>query len=502
MPGQGNTLLTRLQAQNPRIVEAILAVAQAVQTIEPSPALSSPHALLVGGFVRDLLLHLSPTDADIEVYGVEPSVLETLLHQHFPDRVNLVGRAFGVFKISLGDGYELDIALPRRESKTGLGHKDFAVEGDPRLDPKEAARRRDFTINAILFDPLTGEVIDPWHGVADLETRILRVVDADHFGEDPLRVYRAVQFAARFELTMEEHTVRLLRTMVERGELDHLPSERVTEEWRKLLLKSVFPSTGLVYLRNLGILEKYFPELQTLIGVEQDPEWHPEGDVWIHTCMVVDRAADIIRQQPFSKEERLHIMLGALCHDLGKPATTELAPKQGVMRIRSLGHEAAGVEPTKLFMARFCFGEDATHAAMMAAREHLKPGMLRLQATKEQWSPAKYKNVVRKLLQRIHPMSWRVLLAISEADYRGRTLPKADDPIYEDGVMFAQAAEELETDGSSLQPLLRGEDLMALGVKAGPRIGELIRMTENERDEGRITTRDEALKFVKDFLKQ
>ncbi len=498
---QGQPLLTRLQAQNPLIVEAILAVARAVQATD-SPIPSPPRALLVGGFVRDLLLHLSPTDADIEVYGLEAAAVEPLLNTLFPGQVNLVGRAFGVFKISLGDGYELDVALPRRESKTGVGHKDFAVEGDPALDPKEAARRRDFTMNAILFDPLTGELIDPWNGVEDLRTSTLRMVDADHFGEDPLRVYRAVQFSARFHLTIEEHTVRVLRNMVERGELDHLPPERITEEWRKLLLKAEFPSTGLVHLRELGILEKYAPELQATVDVEQDPEWHPEGDVWIHTCMVVDRAADIIRQQDFSKEERLHIMLGALCHDLGKPATTELAPKQGVMRIRSLGHEAAGAEPTKSFMARFCFGEDATHAAIMAAREHLKPGMLRLQAGKEHWSPAKYKNVVRKLLQRIHPMSWRVLLAISEADYRGRTLPKADDPTYEDGEMFARAAEELEVEGSPLQPLLRGEDLMALGVKAGPRIGELIRMTENERDEGRITTKEEALSFMKEFLKR
>ncbi len=499
---QRATLQTHLEKQNPRLIEAIFALAQAVKDIPVTIPSSPPRALIVGGFVRDLFLSLFPTDADIEVYGVESSTLEHLLQRLFPGRVNFVGRAFGVFKISLGDGYELDVALPRRESKTGVGHKDFAVEGDPALDPKEAARRRDFTINAILLDPLTGEVIDPWHGMADLEARILRVVDAEHFGEDPLRVYRAVQFAARFELTMEEQTARLLKTMVERGELDHLPPERVTEEWRKLLLKSVFPSTGLVYLRDLGILEKYLPELQTLIGVEQDPEWHPEGDVWIHTCMVMDRAAEIIRRTEFTKEERLQIMLGALCHDLGKPSTTELVPKQGVMRIRSLGHEAAGTEPTKSFMARFCFGEDMTHAAVMAAREHLKPGMLRLQAEREQWSPAKYKNVVRKLLQRIYPMSWRVLLAISEADYRGRTLPKADDPVYEDGAMFAKAAEELETDGSSLQPLLRGEDLMALGVKAGPRIGELIRMAENERDEGRITTKQEALSFIKSSLQR
>lgn len=500
----GSNLLHHLHQQDPRLVEAVQRIESRVRQLKKSTDHAHghvPRALLVGGFVRDLLLNLSPTDADIEVYGVEATPLESLLHELFPGRVNLVGRAFGVFKISLGEGYEIDVALPRRESKTGAGHKDFAVEGDPRLDPKEAARRRDFTINAILFDPATGELLDPWNGVDDLEKHVLRVVDADHFGEDPLRVYRAVQFAARFDLMVEHETMELLRAMVARRELDHLPIERVTEEWRKILLKALKPSIGLKLMRELGIINLYYPELQAMIGVEQDPEWHPEGDVWVHTLMVVDRAAQICRREAFSTENCLHIMLGALCHDFGKPATTELAPKQGVMRVRSLGHEAAGTEPTRQFMERFSFGADAAHAAIMAAREHLKPGMIRLQASKDGWSPAKYKNVVRNVLRRIHPLSWRILIAVAEADYRGRTLKKADDPIYEDGEMFRKAVQELEAEGPPLRPLLQGEDLLALGITTGPRMGELIRLVENARDEGEVRTKEEALALVKGFLK-
>jgi tRNA nucleotidyltransferase (CCA-adding enzyme) len=189
--------------QHPQLVEAVQSIVYRVSSIEHT---GSIRALIVGGFVRDLLLGLSPTDADIEVYGIEANALEALLNELFPGQVNLVGRSFVVFKIGLGEGYEIDLALPRRESKTGVGHKDFAVEGDPSLDPREASRRRDFTINAISFDPQTGALIDPWNGVQDLEAKILRVVDANHFGEDPLRVYRAVQFAARFELTVETAT--------------------------------------------------------------------------------------------------------------------------------------------------------------------------------------------------------------------------------------------------------------------------------------------------------
>lgn len=472
----------------PSLLDAILKLTQAVRS-------RLPHAgcLLVGGFVRDLLLGLSPTDADIEVYGVDVETLERLVQELFPGRVHLVGRAFGVFKIRLDDEYELDVALPRHESKTGHGHKDFAVQGDPLLDPAEAARRRDFTINAIMMDPLTGELVDPWHGQQDLEKRILRVVDVHHFGEDPLRVYRAVQFAARFELTLEAETLATLKAMVAAGELDYLPAERVTEEWRKLLLKAEKPSIGLKLMRELGIIKKYYPELQALIGVEQDAEWHPEGDVWVHTCMCVDAAAKLLHYSTTPLLHSIQVMLGALCHDLGKPSTTALAPKNGVMHIRSLGHEQAGIEPTKTFLRRFTFGEDVERAAVVAANDHLKPGMLWMQQQKGQLTPEQYRNAVRKTIRRIQPVSARVLVAVAEADFRGRTLPESSAPVYEPGAMFMRVVEELEAAGEPLKPLLRGEDLLVLGVSPGPTMGRIIRAVEEARDRGEVKTKEEAL---------
>lgn len=479
------------------IYAAVLRLVEHCNTLDLS---TKPCALVVGGFVRDLLLNIEATDADIEVYKIEAGQLEKILNELFPERVNVVGRAFGVFKIALEAGYELDVALPRRESKIGVGHKDFRVDGDPNLSPNEATRRRDFTINAILFDPQTGKLIDPWNGIQDLQNGVLRMVDEHHFGEDPLRVYRAVQFAARFHLTVEARTLDVLRKMVKEDALEHLPAERVTEEWRKLLLKSDKPSIGLEIMRELGIIKKYYPELDTLIGVEQDPEWHPEGDVWIHTLMSVDVAAKIVRRAKFDERECLQIVLGALCHDLGKASTTRLAPKQGVMRLRSLGHEEAGVEPTRTFCQRLCFGNDINHAAIMAAQEHLKPGMLNRAATKENWSEDRYANAVRKLLKRIHPVSWQVLASVAEADYRGRTLAVSSAPHYTDGERLEATVKKYRLDQTALRPLLEGRDLAALGVTSGPSMGELIRAVEHARDQGEITTKQEAIEFVKDKL--
>lgn len=489
-----NSLKERFAKQHPPLVEAILKLAETVKAHE------SARALLVGGFVRDLLLDLSPTDADVEVYGVEAETLEKILADLFPGRVNLVGRAFGVFKIPIDQGYELDVALPRRESKTGTGHKDFAVVGDPSLDPKEATRRRDFTVNAILFDPLTNDIIDPWDGEKDVKDGLLRMVDANHFGEDPLRVYRAVQFAARFEFTIEPTTFDLLRSMIAKGELVHLPPERITEEWRKLLLKAKRPSIGLELMRTLGIIERDYPELQAMIGVEQDPEWHPEGDVWTHTLMCLDAAAKLAQSDAFTQTERLQITLGTLCHDLGKPSTTAIAPKQGVMRIRSLGHEDAGVIPTETFCARLRFGEDVNKGAVMGAREHLKPGILNRAAKKDGWTETQYTNAVRKLLKRIHPISWRVLVAISEADHRGRTLPDAQAPGYPDGERLAETIRKHHLDESPTKPLLSGEDLAALGISPGPEMGRIIRIIEDARDKGDVQTKNDAVKMAKNLI--
>ncbi|HEX6187859.1 MAG TPA: hypothetical protein VFZ40_07250, partial [Pyrinomonadaceae bacterium] len=277
------------------IPSQVLEIARAVRA-------EGGRALLVGGCVRDELMGQRPKDWDLEVYGIPPARLRELLDQF--GSVNVVGEAFTVYKL----GAHLDVSLPRRERKTGPGHRGFFIEGDPSMSVEEAARRRDFRINAILQDPLTQEILDPFNGRDDLSSKLLRVVSPDTFPEDSLRVLRAAQFAARFEFELEPQTVELCRSI----DLSDLPAERVWGELEKLLLRARRPLIGLKWLRELGEVDQLFPELKALIDVPQEPEWHPEGDVWIHTLLTVDRARESIDDLPYAKQ--VTVMLAALAH--------------------------------------------------------------------------------------------------------------------------------------------------------------------------------------------
>jgi tRNA nucleotidyltransferase (CCA-adding enzyme) len=484
-------LLKRLEKGPNALTDGIRRLAERVQKMPGG------RALLVGGMVRDLVRDLPVTDGDVEVYGVPAAALRELLEELFSGRVHDVGRAFSVYKVTLDDTHGLDVSLPRRDSKTGKGHKGFEVVGDPTMTVEDAARRRDFTVNAMLMDPLTGEILDPFHGLDDLANGVLRAVDPNTFVDDPLRVYRALQFAARFGLAPDEETKKLLAGMVSRGDLDELPKERVTEELRKLLLKAERPSIGFQLARELGIIERDYPELRALVGTPQELEWHPEGDVWIHTMMVLDQAAKIIRRPDWPEPSRfigaICVMLGALCHDLGKPATT----KEMDGRIRSLEHEAAGEAPAKSLLARWTFGADAEHAALMVAKDHLKPGMLLRELEKGRMTDEQYVNAVRRLLKRIAPLHWRAYLAACEADYRGRGIPGIADGPYEAGDRFTDTVLTHHLDEAPTKPLLRGEDLLALGIKPGPEMGRIIAEIEEARDRGDIRTREEALRLAK-----
>src|ERR1044072_5493881 len=284
-------------------------------------------ALLVGGCVRDELMGKQPKDWDIEVYGIEPARLRELLDRFGP--VNLVGEAFTVYNL----GAHVDVSLPRRERKPGRGHRAFFIEGDPEMSIKEAASRRDFTINAILKDPLTNDILDPFDSQTGIKRKPLSAVSPDSFSEDSLRVLRAAQFAARFEFDIEPATVALCRSI----DLTDLPAERIWGEIEKLLLRSRKPYLGLQWLSKLDATRQLFPEIQALAGCPQDPEWHPEGDVEVHTYLAVNRARELIDDLPYPRQ--VTVMLATLCHDFGKPATTAFI--EG--RMRSREHEQGGV---------------------------------------------------------------------------------------------------------------------------------------------------------------
>jgi tRNA nucleotidyltransferase (CCA-adding enzyme) len=488
---------TLLPKQNPHLVEAAELVARVVQEHAPNPQYSNaPRAFIVGGFVRDTLRGAVSPDLDMEIFGISPEDLTALLEQTFPGRVFAVGSAFGILTVALANGLHFDVALPRRESKVGKGHRGFEIESDPGMDLTEAARRRDFTVNAMSADPLTGELFDAFNGQTDLRDRILRATDLERFPDDPLRVWRAVQLSARLNFSVEPATLKLLQTMVQHGDLAELPKERITEEFRKLLLLAEQPSIGFELMKQIRMLAG-FPELNALEETPQEPEWHPEGDVWIHTKMVVDVAAQIIRDpsRNLIHDEPLEIMLGALCHDLGKPPTTNILDG----RIRSRGHEEAGVLPTKTLLGHFSFSEKTVRAVASVVADHLKPRMLLHSKERGELTEAQYIDAVRRLLKRLRPASWRVLIATAEADYRGRGIEAAERVDVASALMQKTILEH-DLDRASQEMLLQGQDLLDLGVPAGPLVGKLLERIEDARDNGQISTREQAIDFARELI--
>jgi tRNA nucleotidyltransferase (CCA-adding enzyme) len=438
-------------------------------------------ALVVGGWVRDRLRGHPSKDIDLEVFGIPRDRLGALL-QPF-GRVEAVGQSFPVYKVvahgARGEN-AIDVALPRRESKAGRGHKGFHVTGDPFMSIQEAARRRDFTINAIAWDPLTEAYEDPFGGRADLERRLLRAVDLATFGDDSLRVLRAVQFAARFEFTLEEATAALCRRMP----LDDLPAERVWGELEKLLLAAGRPSIGLVLALDLGVVDALLPELRPLVGCEQEPDWHPEGDVWTHTLMVADTARAL--NGDLDRPRLITIMLGALCHDLGKPATTEVIDG----RIRSMNHEEAGVAPTSSLLDRLNIhtieGFDVRTQVLGLVAHHLKPGMFYKAAQVGD-------SAFRRLAQKV---DLELLARIARADCLGRT-GEFDCSAMD---WFLERARALGVEHQPPAPLLLGRHLLALGLSPGPKVGEILKQVYEKQLDGQVSTIDEAIEEAKRLL--
>jgi tRNA nucleotidyltransferase (CCA-adding enzyme) len=449
------------------IPEKVLELARQVQ-------LAGGRALLVGGCVRDQLMGAQPKDWDVEVYGVEPARLRALLERF--GRVDAVGEAFTVYKV----GNDLDVSLPRRERKSGRGHRAFVIEGDPAMTIEEAAKRRDFTINAILEDPLTGEIIDPSGGRDDLKNKTLRAVSADTFIEDSLRVLRAAQFAARFEFDVEPETVKLCRSI----DLTDLPRERIWGEMEKLLLRAQHPSIGFKWLEEFGAFDQLFPELKALIGVPQQKEWHPEGNLDVHTWLVVDRAREMIDDLPYPKQ--VTVMLAALCHDFGKPATTKF--EEG--KIRSRGHEEAGVAPTETFLERLNIhtldGYDVRSQVIALVRDHLKPG--EFYKKRDEVGDGAFRRLARRC-------ELELLYRVSKADSLGRNadwIPREQWFTAEAQDWFIERAHELDVQERAPAPILMGRHLIEMGIKPGPRMGEITRAIYEMQLDGRVRTLEEA----------
>ena len=413
-------------------------------------------ALFVGGSVRDGLLQRSPRDIDIEVLGLDLDELEAIL-QRF-GRCHRVGRGFQVIKLS-----SLDI--------------DFSVAEHPDLDFAQAARRRDLTINSMAMDPLSQELLDPHSGRTDLAQGMLRATDADRFGEDPLRVLRGMRIAA--ELKMRVHP-DLMRLCGEQS-LAEVAAERIFSEFSRLLLFSPQPSIGLVLLEDAGLL-RFFPELDALRNVPQDPRWHPEGDVWIHTLMCIDRAAEMRE----GESEDAPLMWATLCHDLGKPERTRIEEGE----IRSLGHDIKGSELSGRFLGRLQAPSMLIGQVAALVRYHLAPALYIAQEA----GPRGYRRLARRLGQA--GASLDLLERLARADHFGRTTPDAETRTFPAGKAFLEKAEAYSVAQSPMVDTVHGRHLIARGLQPGRKFGEILDQCRSIQDETGETDPDIILDQV------
>lgn len=435
--------------------------------------------ILVGGCVRDYFLDLPIKDYDVEVFGIENiENLEKNLCKF--GKVNIVGKSFGVLKFVYGE-HEYDFSLPRTETKSSAGHKGFDVVYNGKMDFKSAAIRRDFTINAIGYDMVSDEVLDPFNGLTDIKRKIVRCVSKDTFAEDPLRVYRAAGFCARFEFRIDKETLILCKDMVKKDEFVSLPKERIFAEFKKILLKSPKPSVGFELLRQMGVVN-YFPELYNIIDIPQSHIHHPDGDVWMHTMMVIDEMAKL---KSGDEKLDLKLMLAALCHDFGKAIHTQIDGE----KIRAIGHEKAGIELIKDFLYRLTNEHDFIRSILPLVEYHLVPSMY-------------FKNKVKD--KTIRFLSTKVniseLLILSRANFLGSTTTEALSGVYEAGDWMEKKAKELGVLHGPPKCFLQGRDLIESGLEPSKYFGEILDKIYEKQLSGEIKSKEDAFLYLSKII--
>ena len=477
------TTTTNLSARPVLELGADRATTRALADLADAVTRAGGRAVVVGGAVRDLVaVRLgrktgAVKDIDVEVFGLDPHILLELLTAR--GQVDVTGAAFQVLKVPVqGAAHPLDVSVPRREETVGSGHRDFLVTADPTMSFKDAARRRDFTIGAMGFDPLTGELLDPYGGMADLTAGILRHV-SEAFDEDPLRALRAARMAARFALTVETSTVQRCQALAARA--DALPSERIWDELAATIAQAPKPGEFFRVLDQIGWVE-VFSEVAALRGVEQDPTWHPEGDAFVHTMHVLDYWSE--HERTSNPEDDLIVAIAALCHDLGKAMTTEHI--EG--RWRAHGHEAAGEAPTIAMLHRL--GQVRLAAAVVPlVVNHLAPVQLHAADATDR--------AVRRLSTRVSRLD--LLTAVSVADAGGRP-PLEPTRAIEAREWLLDAAERLGVTRSAPVKLARGEHLIALGLKPGPIFRQLLDTVYDAQLDGEVTSEEQAEALLKDLI--
>ncbi len=427
--------------------------------------------LIVGGFVRDSLLGVPSKDVDIEVYGMSVDAIVAALAPHFS--LDVVGKSFGVIKID----NEIDVSVPRRESKIGMGHRDFKIDPDPNMSVEDAAARRDFTINSMAMRE-DGSVVDPFNGRRDLLLPVLRAT-SKAFEEDALRVLRAMQFAARFAGPIADRNTMEMAVKMS-AEFVHLPKERIWEEWKKFATKGVSALYGFLVLTETGWIE-HFPELRAMIGVPQDPEWHPEGEVWTHTVMVVQEAIDIAIREQLGDEDRMVLFFAALCHDMAKPATTRMEGG----RWRAKGHCEQGADVAESFLIRIGAPKWLIDQVKPLVIEHLVHA-----------AGAPTDRAVKRLARRLHPANINMLSMLIESDHSGRDpLPKGNPFL-----PWIEVANRLSLNNSQPVAIIQGRHMISLGALPGPNMGKILKEAFEAQLDGIFVDESTGLEWLKERL--
>ncbi|MDR0595248.1 MAG: HD domain-containing protein [Puniceicoccales bacterium] len=433
----------------------------------------------VGGCVRDALLNIAVTDFDIEVFGLTFERIEEILKPHFKFTVQKCklsdGASFCVIKIS---GFSIDISVPRIETKIGPKHTDFQVQQLRKCSLVEAANRRDFTINAIYFDVFNNRICDPCGGVADLSKKILRNV-SDKFSEDPLRVLRGMQFAARFSMTPSKSIVQLANALTPK----ELSPERIFCEWRKLILLGVKPSRGLYFLKNCGWTQ-FFPEIDALIYCEQDSYRHPEGSVFEHTCLTLDLyAAD----RTGIYEDDLAVGFAALCHDFGKPQTTT-SDERGV---HHYGHDVAGIPLARSFLENMRAPKQLIGDVETLVKYHM---IVRDIFKKD----ASQDGAVLHLANDVGRLDRLIRLCKYDGNGRGGCWGPGQYEVQE-ASWLKETAQRLGVLKNKPVPIIFGRDLLALGLCPSPKFNEILNRCFEAQLDMKFSDRDGGLRFLKNF---
>lgn len=416
---------------------------------------------IVGGWVRDKILGIESKDIDVEVYGITPEDLEKLLSKY--GEIKAIGKSFKIF--SLGN---YDFSLPRKEKKIGMHHGDFKVTVDPHMSIEDAGKRRDLTINSLMYDVLSDKIIDPFNGLNDLENGIIRCVNSNTFGEDALRVLRVARFASRFAFEIHGEIKQLCINLLH--EMKFLPRERFMTEFENILLKSDKPSIAFKFLLDIGVLNALFPELAVLNTINQGAKYHPEGNAFEHTMLALDNTP--------IEERTLNRMLGVLCHDLGKSVVASKEGDDG--DIHFYGHAEEGVEIARVFLHRLTSDVKLTESVLSLVKYHMNPHNLKTSISKR---------VIRRLALKV---DIKDLIFVHRADIGGRGIER--DTSYVDKIVSVYR--EIENE---IKPIVLGRHLINLGMKPSPEFGKILRNAFEAQIDGKFNTLEEGIIYVKNI---